>query len=71
VASVGGGEGIEQAGVQAVLEEDVGGESGLHGVFLKVQQAGLEAVERVKAGPHVSRDGAASDMGHPGNFAGA
>ena len=29
-ARAGGGEGVQQAGVQAVLEEDVGRESGLH-----------------------------------------
>ena len=29
-AGTGCGEGVEQAGVQAMLEEDVGGESGLH-----------------------------------------
>ena len=29
-ARAGGVEGVQQAGVQAVLEEDVGGESGLH-----------------------------------------
>jgi hypothetical protein len=28
----GGAKGVQQPGVQAVLEEDVGGESGLHGV---------------------------------------
>jgi hypothetical protein len=32
VAGAGGVEGVQQPGVQAVLEEDVGGESGLHGV---------------------------------------
>ena len=31
-ARAGGGEGVEQAGVQAMLEEDVCGDSGLHGV---------------------------------------
>jgi hypothetical protein len=35
VGCAGGREGVQQPGVQAVLEEDVGGESGLHGVFLR------------------------------------
>jgi hypothetical protein len=35
-------EGVEQAGVKALLEEDVGGESGLHHP-LKLQQPGFQA----------------------------
>jgi hypothetical protein len=38
VVRAGGGEGVQQAGMQAMLEEDVSGESGFHGVFLRVQE---------------------------------
>ena len=33
VAGSGLGEGVEVAGVEALLEEDVGGDAGLHGCF--------------------------------------
>jgi hypothetical protein len=50
VARAGGGEGVQQAGVQAVLEEDVRGESGLHDVFLRYSRGGVGAIESEAGG---------------------
>jgi hypothetical protein len=55
--------------VQAVLEEDVSGESGLHDVFLRYSRDGLVAVEawRERLLRPTHRDETAMD-GAPGTF---